>query len=124
MGAQEGQGALPGLGRRMGVVGFDGLEKNRGHRPKPPDWRDWLRRPLIEQYAHHWAFINAVGFAEVSELATVVRFEDVVLKPKESARRICDMLGPQDRDRALGEWARRVQNTNNIDFVEAKTSRS
>ncbi len=54
----------------------------------------------------------------------MVRVEDVVLRPEESPRGICDVLGLRDRDRALGDWARSVQDTNNADFVEAKTSRS
>jgi hypothetical protein len=103
-----------------------GIAKNWGHHPKPPDWCDWLQRPLVERCAHHWACINSLGYAEVSQLASLVRFEDMISAPAEFARGICDRIGldPRDRDQAVADWARRVQDTNNTDFVEAKTSRS
>lgn len=103
-----------------------GIEKNWGHHPKPPDWRDWLSRPLVERCAYHWEFINAFGYSEVSKIATLVRFEDMVMRPDESARRICAMLGLglRARDQALEEWAQKVQDTSNANFVEAKASRS
>src|SRR5690606_10306523 len=34
-----------------------GIGSNWGHHPRPPDWRDWLDRPLVERCAHHWAFL-------------------------------------------------------------------
>jgi hypothetical protein len=103
-----------------------GIAQNWGHHPKPPDWRDWLRRPLVERCAHHWTWINSLGYAEVSEFAALVRFEDMISAPAEFARGICARIGldPRDRDQAIADWARRVQDTNNADFVEAKTSRS
>jgi hypothetical protein len=103
-----------------------GIAKNWGHHPKPPDWRDWSRRPLVERCAHHWTHINSFGYAEVSRLATLVRFEDMISNPDGFARHIRDILGldPRDHDQPLAEWARRVQDTNNADFVEARTSRS
>jgi Sulfotransferase family len=102
-----------------------GIAQDWGHHPRPPDWHDWLDRPLIERCAHHWAFINALGFAQVSKIAMVVRFEDMVMEPEKFAQEICRLLGlePADQEPALGNWARRVQNTNNAHFVEAKTSR-
>ena len=102
-----------------------GIAQNWGHHPKPPDWRGWLRRPLVERCAHHWAYINSLGYAEVSDLATLVRFEDMISGPDEFAHRICDLIGLdlRARDQAIADWAGRVQDTNNADFVEAKTSR-
>ena len=33
-----------------------GIRNNWGHHPRPPDWRSWLDKPLIEQCSHHWAY--------------------------------------------------------------------
>ena len=103
-----------------------GIEQDWGHHPKPPDWRDWLDQPLIARCAHHWAHINSVGFAQVSQIATVVRFEDMISDPIGFAKDVCRVLGvnAHDRESHLADWAQRVQNTNNAQFVEAMTSRA
>ncbi len=102
-----------------------GISKDWGHHPRPPDWQQWLSRPIVEQCAHHWAFLNSVGFEHVRDRATVVRFEELIYDPTSFAVSVCDALdldiAPQ-RD-GIDRWARRVQNTNNADFVEAETSR-
>ncbi len=36
-----------------------GIAKSWGHHPRPPDWRQWLERPLVERCAHHWACITS-----------------------------------------------------------------
>lgn len=102
-----------------------GIAKDWGHHPKPPDGRDWLDRPLIERCAHHWAFINSAGFNQIAKIATVVRFEDMIMRPDTFARDCCRKLGldPLRQERALEAWACRVQNTNNAQFVEVQTSR-
>jgi hypothetical protein len=102
-----------------------GIANNWGHHPKPPDWRDWLERPLLERCAHHWNYLNTVGYAAVRDLARPTRFEDFVALPREFAEEICREVGlaPEDHGEALEGWASRVQNTNNAKFVEAKTSR-
>ncbi len=103
-----------------------GISKEWGHHPRPPDWRDWFNRPLIERCAHHWAFLNSVGFAHVSKIADVVKFEDLILAPDAFAQNVCRTLGLGNPDQAatVHRWARRVQNTNNAEFIEAKTSRA
>ena len=102
-----------------------GISKNWGHHPRPPDWKEWLSHPIIEQCAHHWAYLNSVGFQKVSDLATVVHFETMINIPEKFALFICETLG-LDFDHQLEsieDWSKRVQNTNNADFIEAKTSR-
>jgi hypothetical protein len=42
-----------------------GIARNWGHHPKPPDWREWLSRPLAERCAHHWNYLNSRGYARV-----------------------------------------------------------
>jgi len=102
-----------------------GISKNWGHHPRPPDWRDWLSRPLVERCAHHWAFLNSVRFEQVKDRATVVRFKTMIDDPEGFAVFVCKTLGIDDADRTEGiaAWSKRVQNTNNPSFVEAKTSR-
>lgn len=103
-----------------------GISQDWGHHPRPPDWRDWLDRPLVERCAHHWAFLNTVGFAHVSTTANVMRFEDLIAAPDAFAQNVCRILGLDSQDHAptIQRWAGRVQDTNNADFIEAKTSRA
>ena len=102
-----------------------GIAQDWGHHPRPPDWRDWLNRPLVERCAHHWAYLNAVGYAHVEQCATVVRFEDMIADPFAFATSVTTDIGLKSGQYAaeLQAWAKRVQNTNNADFVEAETSR-
>jgi hypothetical protein len=103
-----------------------GISQNWGHHPRPPDWKQWLERPLIEQCAHHWAYINSVGYDRLAGRATLVRFEAMIHDPIRFAHMICRTigLGPGDRGTALESWAQRVQNTDNANFVEAAQSRN
>jgi hypothetical protein len=103
-----------------------GIASNWGHHPKPPDWRDWLERPLLERCAHHWSYLNTVGYAAVRGLAECRRFEDMIEDPRDFAESICRDVGldVEAHGAELAEWADRVQDTNNERFVEAKTSRN
>ena len=103
-----------------------GIANNWGHHPKPPDWREWLDRPLLERCAHHWNYLNTAGYRAVREIARPTRFEDFIQDPRGFAEGICRDVGlaPEDHADALDAWANRVQNTNNEKFVEAKTSRN
>jgi len=103
-----------------------GIANNWGHHPKPPDWQAWLERPLIERCAHHWAYINTVGFQQVQDIAKVKTFEAMLKNPLAFANTISEELGLDARayQGALQGWAMRVQNTNNEHFVEAMTSRA
>lgn len=102
-----------------------GIGNDWGHHPRPSDWSEWVERPLLERCAHHWNYLNSVGFAHVAKVATVVRFEEMISNPSAFTSRICDEIGMKRKEHeiALRLWERRVQNTNNADFVEAKTSR-
>jgi hypothetical protein len=102
-----------------------GIALNWGHHPRPPDWRDWLSRPLVEQCAHHWAFLNEAGFRQIEHRAVLMRFEEMIADPLTFARSICTEIGiDADREAAVvTQWAHRVQDTNNASFVEARTSR-
>jgi hypothetical protein len=102
-----------------------GIAKDWGHHPRPPDWREWLSRPLLGQCAHHWAFLNSAGYAQVAHVAHIVHFEAMIADPKAFAQGVCDILVvAHDTNAAhLGRWAARVQNTNNSAFIEAQTSR-
>ena len=102
-----------------------GISKNWGHHPRPPDWRGWLGRPLLERCAHHWNHINSVGFQQVKHLVQVKRFEEMIEEPLLFARTVCQDAGleVEGHEDELSSWAKRVQNSNNEHFIEAKTSR-
>ncbi len=102
-----------------------GISQNWGHHPRPPDWQHWLNRPLVEQCAYHWSFLNSVGFDQISEIATVVRFETMISDPNGFVGSVCDAIGIEHpcQTARVGEWVKRIQNENNAEFVEAKTSR-
>lgn len=102
-----------------------GISRNWGHHPRPHDWQDWLDRPLLEQCAHHWNYINTVSYAQVADRVLLSRFEDMIAAPLGFAQHIAQQVGldAEQYQEDLASWARRVQNTNNSDFVEAKTSR-
>lgn len=102
-----------------------GIGQHWKHHPRPPDWREWLDKSLIERCAHHWNYINSFGFDAVHDIATVVRFEDMIEEPVRFAEKAIASAGLNisDHQGSLGQWAERVQNTNNKKFVEAQTSR-
>lgn len=102
-----------------------GIANDWGHHPKPLDWQDWLDRPLIERCAHHWDYINSVGLTTVRDQVTISRFEDMLLSPRTFAKDVCQrvQIDVFQHATALNDWAQRVQNVNNAQFVEAKTSR-
>lgn len=102
-----------------------GISDGWGHHPRPPDWRSWLDRPVIERCAHHWSYINGVGYARVKDLVRVCRFEDMLTDPDVFAASICADVGADAAENAadLAAWSTSVQDTNNENFVEARTSR-
>ena len=102
-----------------------GISKNWGHHPRPPDWQDWLDKPLIVQCAYHWVYINKIGYQAVKSLVDVCKFETMLADPNAFAQRICQDIDvdPNACMQHLQIWSDRVQNTNNEKFVEAKTSR-
>ncbi len=102
-----------------------GISRNWGHHPRPNDWQEWLDKSLLEQCAYHWNYINTIGFEKVESIVAISRFEDMIADPLGFAYYIAKQLEVEisAHQSELEAWARRVQNTNNKDFVEAKTSR-
>jgi hypothetical protein len=103
-----------------------GIGKNWGHHPRPPDWRDWLDRPLLERCAHHWTYLNTVGYGQIRHMAGINRFEDMLGDPLACATKVCEEVGldPVTHAQDLKSRAKRVQDTNNEDFDEAECSRN
>lgn len=103
-----------------------GIGQDWKHHPRPPDWKEWLDKSLIERCAHHWNYINSAGFDAVRETATLVRFEDMIGAPIMFAQAALASAGCglSVNQHALEQWAERVQDTNNGKFVEAQTSRN
>lgn len=102
-----------------------GISQGWGHHPRPPDWREWRGRPLVEQCAHHWACINGPGYELVRDVAVINRFEDMIRAPRVSAEAAVRSIGvdPTTVAAELDTWSERVQDTDNDHFVEAMTSR-
>jgi hypothetical protein len=102
-----------------------GIADGWGHHPRPPDWQEWKRRPLIEQCAHHWATINTFGYQQVANIAVVNRFEDMIRDPLTTAQRTANAvdIDPSQIQDALAAWAYRVRDKNDDQFVEARMSR-
>ncbi|WP_293369512.1 hypothetical protein, partial [Phenylobacterium sp.] len=89
-------------------------------------WEDWLAKPLLARCAHHWSYLNTVGFAQVKPHAAVVRFEELIADPMALSHEVCTAVGldPTIVGTHLRRWADRVQDTNSEAFVEALTSQS
>lgn len=102
-----------------------GIAKKWGHHPRPLDWQDWLAKPLIKQCAHHWNYLNTVGYEKVADLVEISKFEDAVLNPLSFTKNICELtnVDRQEEAKNIQNWCNRVQNTNNHQFIEAMTSR-
>ena len=102
-----------------------GISQDWGHHPRPPDWREWQHRPLVERCAHHWAVINGAGYELVRAVAVLNKFEDMIGDPRTTADTMVRSIGidPTTVAAELAAWSQRVQDTNNEHFVEAVTSR-
>ena len=103
-----------------------GIARNWGHHPRPRDWQQWLGRPLVEQCAHHWNYLNTVGYEQVKPYARVSHFEDMIAQPLAFAQSNLAVTGLdyQSVKNEVEMWAVRVQNSNNEKFVEAECSRA
>lgn len=103
-----------------------GISKNWGHHPRPNDWKEWLDKPLLVQCAHHWNYLNTVGYERVKKYVIVNRFEEMILDSMGAAKRICKEIGLDHTSHkdALTKWSNRVQDKNNHQFKEAKTSQA
>ena len=103
-----------------------GIAKNWGHHPRPKNWEAWLEKPLVEQCAYHWNYINSIGYEKIQNHVQTVRFENMILDPLTFAQNIC-LLGKIDIESNfdnISAWCNRVQNSNNNQFKEAKTSQA
>ncbi len=103
-----------------------GISKNWGHHPRPIDWKSWLDRDLIERCAHHWNYINTIGYEKVKDVSIVVRFEDMIGNSEAFATEVASHIYENTTTdiQTLHDWASKVQNTNNNKFIEAETSKA
>ncbi len=102
-----------------------GIGRDWGHHPRPPDWRAWLARPLIERCAHHWSFLNGTGFSQTGGRAHVMRFEAMIADPELFATEACETAGidPLAQRADISSWTRRVRDEYDRN-LEAATSRA
>jgi len=103
-----------------------GIANNWGHHPRPLDWKDWLEQPLILKCAHHWNYLNTVGYERVADIVTISTFEAAILDSEKFAKNVCELVNVnlELEAESIQNWCNRVQNTNNEKFVEAMTSRA
>lgn len=102
-----------------------GIAKNWGHHPRPPDYKEWAPRSLVERCAHHWNYLNTVGYQQMKDLVQVNRFEDMIKEPLRMALEKTIQAGVENA-RSIPEiehWALRVQDKNNQKFQEADCSK-
>ncbi|MFK7924849.1 MAG: hypothetical protein AB8H47_23015 [Bacteroidia bacterium] len=100
-----------------------GIARNWGHHPQPPDWQEWLQKPLLDRCAHHWLYINTVGFAQAAQVARISRYEDMLADKAAFVERLAaQLVWDQESLNHAKSWTDRVQNTRNAKYVEAKTS--
>lgn len=102
-----------------------GIANNWGHHPRPPDYLEWSNRSLVERCAHHWNYLNTVGYHQIRHLVTINRFEDMVHSPLQNALRCMEKAGIEKYAylTEIETWASRVQDKNNTDFIEAACSK-
>jgi hypothetical protein len=99
-----------------------GIEANWSHNPKPPDWEDWLHRPLIERCARHWSYINLNGYRAVRQFSALSRYETLVRNPCTAAIAACALAGcgGTEYEEAILRWAATVSNRKAAPAYEAK----
>jgi hypothetical protein len=102
-----------------------GISKNWGHHPRPEDYLDWQDRSLVAKCAHHWNYLNTVGFKKVQEYVLVNKFEDMIRDPFNMALTLTEAAGlnPNTYTNEIRVWANRIQDENNENFVEADCSK-
>ena len=102
-----------------------GIANNWGHHPRPEDWESWLNEPLLDQCAYHWNYINTQGYKQVENVAHFVHFEDMIANAELFANEIGKFvdIDKYTNQQSIFSWCKRVQNSNNKNFVEAQTSR-
>lgn len=102
-----------------------GIAKNWGHHPRPPQWEQWLHRPLIERGAYHWNFLNTASYNQIKAHVVVSRFEEMLKDPFGHAKRCLQAAGADINafTREAELWAFRVQDQNNDHFSEAECSK-
>ena len=102
-----------------------GIKNQWGHHPRPHDYQSWLKRPLIEQCAYHWNYLNTIGFRQIKHLAKINRFESMIQDPLQNALICMNQAGINGKEclPEIRRWASRVQNKNNHKFIEAECSK-
>ena len=77
------------------------------------------------QCAHHWNYINTLGFEAVAHLSVISRFEDMIAHTEKFLHETNQHanISVNGNKKAIEGWRERVQNTNNSKFREAATSR-
>jgi hypothetical protein len=97
-----------------------GISEGWSHNPRPPDWTEWLDKPVVMRCARHWQYINEVGFKAAQEFVRRTRYEDMVDDPIGFARQKCEEIGVGADVVGAAQWAALVSNRKASDSYEAK----
>jgi hypothetical protein len=102
-----------------------GISRNWGHHPRPLDWKEHLDQPLILRCAHHWNYINTIGFDKVKDRVVICHYENLVLDATAFSNKIAKAvnLDIEKEKENIQTWCNRVQNRDNQQFIEPETSR-
>ena len=99
-----------------------GISSDWDHSPRPENWRSLQSAPWEEQCAHHWVNINLWGYDAVKSVARVLRYEDMVADPANSARTLISWIGLPEgaHARETETWITSVGNRKAPSVYEAR----
>lgn len=89
-----------------------GIEDNWNHNPKPPNYKKIFNKPWHIKCAHHWNYINSVGFKSASIYGPIliVRYEDLIIESKETISQILAFISSKTSIEDLTLYMEKLQN--------------
>lgn len=84
-----------------------GLSNGWNHPPEPPMWEDLMVEQPIVRAAHMWEWVNGVGYPSLVERhpdTYVVRYEDLILDPRNTVSGLLAHLNAPDQDMVMSRY--------------------
>jgi hypothetical protein len=98
-----------------------GILSDWNHSPRPHNWRELRSQPWEIQCAAHWANINGPGFDAVRSVAKIIRYEDLVTDPQQTAELLGEWIGWSGPcPESVNTWVSSVGNQKGGHSYEAK----